>query len=185
MTEKSKERWRDRNMPIVREGDLQFDFSSAQNVRKFDDPQNHGLSHCMKSVDYIVELNDKTLFIEVKDPQHPNAKQKPKVSFVQEFLSGKLDEILKYKYRDSFLYEWASEAIKKPVYYVVLIAVDALSQADLLRRTDSLKRIIPFDGPSSGIWKRKIVAGCVVLNINEWNKQFHQFPVSRISKNKP
>ena len=35
------------------EGDLQIIFNNPLNARKFDDPHVHGLSHCMKAVDFI------------------------------------------------------------------------------------------------------------------------------------
>ena len=41
------------------EGDLQITFNNAIVCRKFDDHLAHGLSHCMKAVDFIVELHDR------------------------------------------------------------------------------------------------------------------------------
>ena len=40
------------------EGALQITFNNAINGRKFDDQQQHRLSHCMKAVDFVVELPD-------------------------------------------------------------------------------------------------------------------------------
>lgn len=36
-------------MTILTEGNLQSTFSQDANIRKFDDDQSHGLSHCMKA----------------------------------------------------------------------------------------------------------------------------------------
>ena len=47
---------------ILREGHIEFDFSRANSAKRFDDV-NHGLSYCMKAVDFIVESQDKILFI--------------------------------------------------------------------------------------------------------------------------
>ena len=121
-------------MTLLTEGNLQFDFSKARHVRKFDDQKIHGLSHCMKAVDFIVELENRVLFVEVKDPQHPLSRSKDSNRFIEHFLSGQIEEDFKYKYRDSFLYEWAANNLSKPVYYLILIALDTLEDADLLTR---------------------------------------------------
>ncbi len=167
-------------MTALTEGNLRINLPDGLKSRKFDDNARHGLSHCMKAVDFIVELPDRLLFIEFKDPEHPSSKPKDRDEFVRDFLSGKLDEDLKYKYRDSFLYEWASGKPEKPVYYLVLVAFSDLTEAELLARTDDLIRKLPLEGPPSGLWKRQIVAGCSVFNLETWNKTLPQYPVERI-----
>lgn len=166
-------------MTTLSEGNLQITFSAAAKVRKFDD-STHGLSHCMKAVDFIVELKDRYWFIEFKDPQKPGIHKRRRSAYAKKFLSGKIDEDFKYKYRDSFLYEWAAERTDKPVYYFVLVALDTLTDADLLARTDALKQKLPLQGPVSGTWKRTLVADCAVFNLLAWNKHLSACPVSRL-----
>ena len=168
-------------MTVVTEGNLQLTVPPGVEVRKFDDQKAHGLSHCMKAVDFIVELKDRYWFIEFKDPQHPEATAARRDKWINTFFSGKLDKELAQKYRDSFLYEWAAKRKEKPVYYFFLIGLDSLDHANLLARTDALKRKIPLQGPPSGAWKRRIVKGCAVFNIETWNKYMENFPVQRIS----
>ncbi len=167
-------------MTVFTEDDLQITINGAIQARKFDDA-DHGLTHCMKAVDFIVERSDCYLFIEFKDPQHPKAKEKDQRKFVQEFQSGQLDEDLKYKYRDSFLYEWAAGRADKPVDYLVLVALKSLTAAELIARTDELKRKLPLQGPQSGSWTRPIVRGCAVFNIASWNMRFPNYPVRRLT----
>ena len=93
--------------------------------------RSHGLSHCMKAVDFVVELVDRYLFIEIKDPQAPQVPNQRLETFVHEFQSGQIDEDFKYKYRDSFLYEWASGRANKPIHYLVLVGLDRLTNAVL------------------------------------------------------
>jgi hypothetical protein len=155
-------------------------FPSGTNVFKFDDETQHGLSHCMKAVDFIVELDTSVLYIEIKNPQHPDAQTKDRKRFTQKFTSGGLDEDLKYKYRDSFLYQWASGKTGKPVRYYVLIALDSLTESELLFRTEDLKRKLPVREPSQH-WPRPFVAGCAVFNIATWNNHFPNYLVTRIS----
>lgn len=168
-------------MTTLAEGNLKITFPAGTDVRKFDDG-SHGLAHCMKAVDFIVELEDRHLFIEFKDPMHPNSRDRDREKFIRQFLAGEIDEDFKYKYRDSFLYEWASERANKPVYYYVLVAIDTLTEADLITRTDDLKRNLPDEGPPSGVWKKKLVAGCAVFNLATWNKNLPHYPVSRATR---
>jgi hypothetical protein len=168
-------------MTALTEGDLKITLPAGISGRKFDDGASHGLSHCMKAVDFIVELNDRVFFIECKDPDDPNTPTEEKKKYLQKVLSGGLDADLKTKYRDSFIFEWASGRVAKPIYYLVLIGTSALSEAELLVRTDALRRQIPLNGPGGKSWKKPFVAGCAVMNIATWNKALPSYPVSRIS----
>ena len=87
-------------MTTLREGNLQITFPKGAKVGRLDDGA-HGLSHCMKAVDFIIEEVDRISFIELEDPDHPNARQ----ANIEDFLSAALDEDLKYEYRDTFLYQ--------------------------------------------------------------------------------
>lgn len=164
------------------EDDLKVTLPAGTTSRKFDD-ETHGLSHCMKAVDFIVELADRVLFIEFKDPDNPTAAhpQNP-AEFIKGFLSGRLDADLQYKYRDSYLYEMASGRADKPVYYFVLIGAQALSDADLLARTDALKNKLPVLGVNGKAWKKPFVAGCAVMNLQAWNRALPNYPASRVSQ---
>ena len=164
----------------MQEGDLEVTIEGELDARKFDD-HFHGLAHCMKAVDIIVEFADRYLFLEFKDPQHPHAPQQNRETFVQEFKGGELDEQLKYKFRDTFLYEWASGRANKPVHYFVLIADDALSDVELLSRSDALGGKLPLKGPKSGLWVRRIVESCVVFNIESWNRSLPRYPIKRLN----
>ena len=166
-------------MTTFTEGNLRIVFPDKARVRKFDGP-SHGLSHCMKAVDFVVEENDRISFIEIKDPEHPLAREEDREKFRDEFLSGVLDEELKYKYRDTFLYWWARGEIDKPVYYWVIIAMEEMTESMQIARTDDLKRKIPLNGPPSEEWSRRIVADCAVFNIDAWNRHRRNFPLSRI-----
>jgi hypothetical protein len=168
-------------MKVLAERDLQISLPAGVIGRKFDDGASHGLSYCMKAVDFIVELDDRILFIELKDPDDPAAVPERQKLFMEEFRSGALDNKLKAKYRDSFLYEWGSGRAAKPIYFLVLIGASALSEAELLSRTDALRRQIPEIGPGGKPWKKQFVAGCAVMNIEAWNKALPHYPVSRLS----
>ena len=156
------------------EGNLRIKFPDGMTVEKFDDQTNHGLSHCMKAVDFIVGVPDEYIaFIELKNPDDPNAPETEIERFISKFSRGDLDHDLYYKYRDTFLYQWARERLDgRPIKYWVIIALDKLTSLYLYNRTDQLKRKIPLMGPKSGNWNRQIVDDCTVYNIETW-RQYH------------
>lgn len=168
-------------MTVLVEGDLQITLTPETTGRKFDDPAIHKLSHCMKAVDFIVEMKDRILFIELKDPDHPKAQDRQREESLKKFFGGALDSDLVEKYRDTFLYEWGSGRVDKPIHYLVLIGASSLSAAELLARTDALRRKLPVLGPDGKPWAKPFVAGCSVMNIETWNRKLPRFPVSRLS----
>ncbi len=104
---------------ILIEGGLEFNFSDAIYGFKFDETDKHnehyhGLSHCMKAVDFIIELENDYLFVEVKDFHDPE-RYRDSEGF------KKLKNDLKIKLRDSLLYRFAEDRIDKPVRYLCLI----------------------------------------------------------------
>ena len=164
---------------IFTEGNLQIDFRGAVDGRKFDGA-DHRLTHCMKAVDFVVEMPDGYLFVELKDPQAPDASLERRKEFSRELQGGELDGRLKYKYRDSFLYELASGRADKPIHYFVLIALDTLKEEHLLTRKESLERSLPLRGPGGQPWPREIVRACGVFNLESWNRMLPHYPVNRV-----
>ena len=161
---------------ILTEGQLQFTFNNVLDVRKFDDSA-HGLSDCMKAVDFIVERVDRYQFIEVKDPQaYPSSV----ADYIQRFTSGQIDEEFKYKYRDSFLYELASGRAKKPIHYFMLIGLDMLTVQQLHNRQKAMERKLPSIERNMPQWTRPIVTRCSVFNIATWNRHLPDYPVRRL-----
>lgn len=161
------------------EGDLRLEVPERVSGRQFDDGSQHGLSHCMKAVDWILEFSEEVWFIEVKDPDSPGAKAHGnRNDFLQEFLSGKLSGELATKFRDSFLYEWACNRVDKPISYYVIFASADLDDALLLARTEDLRRKLPVGMPAT--WVRAMVRDSLVFNVAKWNKVFPDFPLSRV-----
>ncbi len=166
-------------MTTLREGNLEFTSPANVMARKFDSA-SHGLSHCMKAVDFIIEEPHRTVYVEIKDPAHPKAKPKNREEFVSSYQSGRLNEQLKYKYRDSFLYEWASENCSKPIHYFVLIALDSIEPAELLVLSDRLGSSLPIKINKTVPWKKSIAKECMVFNMNSWNKHLPNYSVTRL-----
>lgn len=163
------------------EGELKLTVPDRVSVKKFDDPQTHKLSSFMKAVDYIIETESHILFVEIKDPQNSRALAHKKESnkFIKNFLSSELDSGLRYKYRDTWIYEFNSGNIAKPVLYLILIAIEGLSSGDLSNRTSELRKSIPIFGPDGKRWS-SFIDDCLVFNIEKWNLTFPDLKIHRI-----
>ena len=166
---------------VFQEKDLEINISVGENVRKFDDPPTHGVGY-MKAVDFVVEFADRYVFIEFKDPQQPGSELTSEESLIEYYQSERIDSDLIYKYRDSFLYEWAAGRAERDVYYLVLIAIENLTSADLDKKKRDLDRKLPVG--ISSTWDRPIVSGCGVFNLASWNEQFPNLQVNRLSQQK-
>lgn len=156
----------------LEEGNLRFEFLDAKAGFKFDEQDKslstfHGLSHCMKAVDFVVEMEKRWLFVEVKDPLTTDA-------FNEKSAYEKLMKGLVTKFRDSFLYRWSEKQTSKPVVYHCLVNVDS---ALTLQMMTELKRTLPENGPVSGRWKRQPAVSCAVANLKDWNAAFPKWKV--------
>src|SRR3989339_1726201 len=124
---------------IYPEEDFLIDIPDEYTVKKHDDETN-GLK-CWKSVDFVVELPDRTLFVEFKDPENPLIPDDKKNT--NDFITDNLLNDLSVKTRMSFLYEHAMDGAKKPVYYYIVIGLSALDDAIVIAQQDKLKKRIP------------------------------------------
>lgn len=157
-------------MSTLAEGNLRIDIADNADAWRFDDEATHPLSHCMKAVDFIIEWEDRYWFLELKDPQNPNAREEAQSQFVRRLRRAQLDTDFVYKFRDSLLYEWAAGRARKPITYIVLIALDSLDPPLLLTRQDDLRRKLPAAGQGAPEWNHPLVTDCLVLNMDAWNR---------------
>jgi len=140
------------SVPTLRKRNIKIEIPDALSRRMFDD-RTHGLSHCMKAEDFIVELTDRILSIEIKDPPDPaSLPPNNKGNYVEKFLSGE----------------------GKSIYYLILVAFTRLTGTDLLARTEVLKRkLLVVDAvPEMAGWRDSFVAGCAVFNLDTWNQVY-------------
>jgi hypothetical protein len=165
-------------MATLRERELLLTLPPGAHGVKYD-TQSRPLQHCMKAVDFVVETNNAIYFFELKDPDNPKADPGNRAAFIEDIRSGKLDEDLKYKYRDTFLQHWAEKRVNKPVRYIVIIALSSLNAPELMNRTDALRRKIPCPNEEPKSWKQSIITDCFVFNIETFNKSLHGFRLER------
>ena len=159
---------------IIEADGFKFDFTDARDAFVFDEKDRskatfHGLSHAMKAVDIIVELENDYLFVEVKNLENSTDDYQQKEPF------NHLREVLKYKYRDSFLYRWAEGKADKSIRFLCLLT---LENPLITRMNKELRGQLPPGLPIAR-WSNEIAKECLVLNEERWNKNFPKWPVHR------
>lgn len=161
-----------------------FDFTDALDVFCFDEkdktkPHFHGLSHAMKAVDLVVELPTSYLFIEMKDfhgaddydfklvvDRAQRAEHQPHFTHLR--------DVLRDKFRDTWLYRWAEEKADKPIHYLCLLTLD---NALLSLMGKELQRQLPA-GAAGPRWSRTLAQTCTVVNLERWNANFPKWPAT-------
>lgn len=162
-------------MSVLSENDLEFDFSSAIEAIFFDDDALHKQS-TMKRVDFIAEFSDRFVFLEIKDPDNPAAANSD--AFKKKLLGGNLIPDLAGKYRDSLWFRTLSGKTNKPTHYIVLLSMASLEPALLLAKQDELQRSLPIKHTD---WSAQCAQACVILNLEQYKKQFGADSVRRLS----
>jgi hypothetical protein len=175
-------------MKIEADG-FSFNFTDAIDAFVFDEKDKnnshyHGLSQAMKAVDIIVELDNQYLFIEVKDFHAPDdydfqnaVADEQKKERRNHF--NHLREVLKHKYRDTWLYRWAENKTNKPIRYLCLLTLDN-AQISVLNK--ELRKQLPV-GKAGPRWNSELARSCVVVNIDRWNNHFPNWQVTRVNGN--
>ncbi|MBF0438400.1 MAG: hypothetical protein HQL93_04685 [Magnetococcales bacterium] len=166
-----------------RENDLYFDFSKAVSVIKLDSLE-HGLSHHMKAVDFVVEWQNQYWLIEVKDPENSTIPQEKRInsmnSFSDKMLSGSImKQHLSPKFRDSLVYLGLDRGIpSKSMRYYALIGIESLDPLMLNSLADTFRQQDPvICGPKKG-WTKSFEFR--IFNIALWNKYMPNCPVFRV-----
>lgn len=160
----------------VREGDLLFNVGSAVGVERFDDATIHDPKSTMKRIDFIIETTSEYIFLEVKDPDMPGAKNP--AYFKAQLTSGNFIPEIAGQCRDTLLFTMLRQKIEKPIIYVVLVCMESLDAALLLDKTEALKKALPLTHKS---WPKSCVDSCVILKLDAYKKRFGDSSVWRHS----
>lgn len=164
---------------------FEFDFTDALDVFCFDEkdktqPNFHGLSHAMRAVDLVVELPANYLFIEMKDFHAADDYDFKRATDTAQRDArhahfNHLRDVLRDKFRDTWLYRWAEQKADKPIHYVCLMTLD---NALLSLMGKELQRQLPA-GAAGPRWRNALAQSCTVLNLERWNANFPLWPVTR------
>lgn len=169
-------------MKTVDSDGYQFTFSDSLTAFKFDsidknDPNYHGAP--MKAVDVIAEFENDYVFIEIKN-FHDIAQYDESTAISsaegreKRTAFNDLKAILKYKYRDSFLYRFAESKVDKPIHYICILN---LSPSLLYGLTKVLSKELPV-GFASNRWVNPLATSCVVVNESMFNSRFPKWNMS-------
>jgi hypothetical protein len=173
---------------IAREGEFEFDFTTAKIVEKLDDPTKQR-PEGMKLVDFVIEEERRLVMIEIKDPSckakggNPAAEatmEKSRADFSKKVQNDTLiAQELTPKARDSYSYLHLMKRDGKPVLYAFLLGADRLSldPALLLGFKDRLLARLRQEADEP--WTRHYVTDCVVLTEQTWALAFPQYPLAR------
>lgn len=157
---------------VVTEGRFRLTVPEGVRVRKFDD-SSHGLSHCMKAVDRVVDDGRRTILVEVKDfsPRKDLEPRALKERDVGSWVG---------KFRDSLLYLWAEEACGHERWCVVLLCgIDrALMNVPLTALRRQLPEGIPREVRTG--WRRAPVGRALVLAPAGWRRLFPDWRLDEI-----
>ncbi|WP_245888437.1 hypothetical protein [Donghicola tyrosinivorans] len=160
----------------MQEFDLELSFPGAQEVIHFDDSNYHA-SSTVQRVDFIAEYEAHYLYVEIKDPDIPGAANS--AAFLEKLRSGKLVQSLAGKFRDTQFFRAAQGKNDRKVQYIVLLSMRSMEPALLLTKQEELQRAIPIRHAD---WADDCAASCMILNFEQWKKQFGEQSLRRISE---
>ena len=140
----------------------------------------------MMAVDFVVEEDDRTLLIEIKDPSDPGIPDAQRATVTTREIakrSGKelIHDELVPKARHSYLYLHLMEQDAKPFLFVFLDDPSELhiDRALLAPFKDRLLARLLHEAKEP--WKRKYIADCVVTDPTTWSAHFPGYPLRRLS----
>jgi len=154
---------------------LKFGFPDYVVVRR---PEKESVrrSECeLKAVDFVLELPDKMLFVEVKNPKRgPRESEEEYKARLRDVESKDAEwKAFVKKFRDAFVYEAARSRLTFPVEYIVLINID---EVDILQSLqERLDWCLPVFDDSA-----KMISKVAVVNVDAWKKYMVEFPIDFI-----
>ncbi len=165
------------------DGEIQIEFQGALQAEKFDDGR-HGMSHCLKAVDFLCDWPGDFWLVELKDPEESTIPIKHREISVVQFTKELSTEeyfrsVLAQKLKDTILYLHLDARLPdKPMKYVVLVGMSSMDSAMMLNALDRLRKAC--GDPKQGIpWRRGYAVA--FLNLAEWNKRFPHCPAQRVT----
>ena len=164
------------------EADIIIDFRQAKDAYKFD---VKSAGQGLKMVDFVVEMENAYLFIELKDPDNPASTPSNRRYYYEHNIkrNGLTNELVS-KFKDSVIISWAQDkCMDKPIYYIVILEASFVGQEKFLSIERGIAKRLPFklnfrDYP----FKRTVIEQFLLMDMALWNKYFPEFPIYRKSK---
>ena len=163
------------------ENRLHFTFPCV-NAEKGDTPQLNGLG----GVDFIVELDDKYLFVEVKDLENPNVPKEERIEWRERLFINKNNPLLTelgIKFKDTILRRWGMDlAFDKPIHYIVLLEFNVLDSKLKAKLTADLSGHLPTALTAHhGFHKNIRIKRREILSLTDWREKYKAYAVEVIA----
>jgi hypothetical protein len=156
-------------MSTFDEQQLRFVFPDHWDAERFDDPGKPSINF-FKPVDFVVELSERTLFIEVKDPSNTNAPQANRDDFLRQMRTKTLiHDHLVPKARTSWAFLRLMKRAEKPITYIVVIGADSLRIEPLLWSN------------FTATWPLQYVDQCIVIPTSDLSRHLPGVTVQRLA----
>lgn len=162
---------------------MQFDFSEAIDVFEPHELANM-YSEYLSDVDFVVEDKEKLLCVEYKNANvegtvNPQA-------FIEKINKDMFWNKVAKKFYGTMFLVWACEqnSKNKPVQYILLIETNpSIDSAIKKRFILKMKSRLPFKYMDKKEIKRHVIDDdFLILDINEWNRMFTNYPIKPVEK---
>ena len=123
------------------ESGFRFDFSNCLSAYKADRIMYHDLP----ALDFVVEMDECILFIEVKNPDHPNATAQSRKAFMKDLYDNVYPYLISDKFKNELLRTWSRGGeFSKPILCVFILAFRLFSKTDRARLQEKIYNRLPF-----------------------------------------
>lgn len=152
------------------------------NIRKLD-REILTYSHCMKNVDFIINLDsiNTVIFLEIKNYKklfNNLATEQEKEDFFSKFNYSKPKNKESYSYdfiqkaRDTFIREYSSNKIdNKKIHYYIIINIPGNSESKLRTMENELKNNLPLlEKIDDKLYINPFIHACNIFYSNTWNE---------------
>lgn len=165
-------------MSVYRESGIDLDLTAATAHEKHD-----AVNRVFGGVDFVIEATGQSIWLEMKSwsPSRffPRKRGGQRRSFLAKMGSGKFVGELRGKFLGtcSFLTLTGSAPSGKIVYALLLESDpgDAALRSHLMTR---MRGQLPTHGPANRPWAAGTKVYVAVLDVNEWNARYAEFPAS-------
>jgi hypothetical protein len=164
--------------------DLEFSFPDELIWEELD-RQGVKLPVQMKFVDLVIEREEDILLVEIKDPSNDKAPPAERLKYFRKLADNSiLTQELTPKARGSYTFLHLMKRDTKPFKYVILIGLDAYGPVEQLALLTGFKDRLLADirCETDTPWQRHHIIDCSVVSIEIWNREFANWPVTRLSK---
>ena len=163
------------------EGRFSFNFEKSILSVKADNPTFNGLG----GVDFIIELEDRFVFVEVKDLEDKRVPPEQRAEWVRKLKIGKDNPFLidmGIKFKDTVLRKWANnEEFDKPIWFTVILQLNDMDAAMKIKLSEDLSGKLPTCiGEKYGFKKNLRIKRREIISVDDWQNRYPEFPITEV-----